>query len=67
MPLVWRFMSYMVPSTWGIEGFVQINTMGATLAQASRAYIALWLLTMVYGILAVLTLHCECRKSKYKL
>lgn len=67
MPLVWRFMSYMVPSTWGIEGFVQINTMGATLAQASRAYIALWLLTMVYGILAVLTLHYECRKSKYKL
>ena len=41
------------------EGFVQINTMGATLEQASYAYTRLWLLTIVYVVTAVLAIRYD--------
>ena len=62
MPIGWRYLSYMIPSTWGIEGFVQMNTMGATLAQASHAYVCLWLLTLFYAATAYAAIHYDCVK-----
>ena len=62
MPEVWRYLSYMIPSTWGIECFVQMNTMGATLAQASHAYVCLWILTLIYAATAYITMRYESKK-----
>jgi len=45
-------VSCCLPSTWGIEGFVHINSNGATLAGQSGAYTWLWGLTVVYFIAA---------------
>ena len=59
MPIGWRYISYLIPATWGVEGFVQINTMGATLEQASYAYTRLWLLTIVYVVTAVLAIRYD--------
>ena len=64
MPDVWRYLSYLIPSTWGIEGFVQINTMGATLAQASHAYICLWVLTLFYAITACIAMRYDCMRYR---
>lgn len=48
MPTVWHALGDCIPSTWGIEGFVHMNTNGATLAQAGSEYTMLWVLAAVY-------------------
>ena len=48
MPAFWRYFSYIFPSTFGINGYVRINSMGATLNEVSFEYQALWVQTGVY-------------------
>ncbi|MEG1161006.1 ABC transporter permease [Bacteroides sp.] len=43
IPAFWKYFSYIFPSTFGINGFVRINNMGATLSEVSTEYHALWL------------------------
>ena len=52
MPKVWLWLGDLIPATWGVEGFIRINTNGASLAQVSHEYIALWILAAVYMALA---------------
>jgi len=37
-----------VPGTWGVEGFIRMNTNGASLAQVSVEYRNLWILAAIY-------------------
>ena len=48
MPGIWKALSDCIPATWGMEGFIRMNTNGATLAQVSHDYIMLWILAGVY-------------------
>lgn len=48
----WTLLGDCVPATWGVEGFIRINSNGATLQQNSHPMMMLWLLTGVYFILA---------------
>ena len=48
MPGVWRGIATLIPSTFGVRGFVRLNTMGATLSDIRLEYQALWLQTAVY-------------------
>lgn len=48
----WTWFSNMVPATWGVEGFIRINSNAATLAESSRPFIAMWILTGVYYLCA---------------
>ena len=50
IPPFWRYLSYIFPSTFGINGFVKINNMGASLSEVSFEYKALWLQAGVYFI-----------------
>ncbi len=52
MPAVWQALGNCVPATWGIQGFIAINSNGATLAQAGGPYRMLWLCTAVYLVAA---------------
>lgn len=47
MSPLWKFVSDICPSTWGVEGFIRMNTNGASLTQVSHAYHMLWLLAGV--------------------
>lgn len=47
-----RAIALALPTTFGIKGFVQIGEMGATLAEAWRSWGALWLQTLIYGLVA---------------
>ena len=47
-----RAASRVFPSTSAIDGLVRINQMGASLAEVKRDWAALWILTVVYGLLA---------------
>lgn len=48
----WVWLGDLVPATWGVEGFVRINSNGATLGENSQAYIMLWVMALVYFVVA---------------
>lgn len=48
MPSFWRYFSYLFTSTFGINGYVRINSMGATLNEVAFEYRALWMQTGIY-------------------
>jgi ABC-2 type transport system permease protein len=48
-----RSASRVFPSTSAIDGLVRINQMGATLHDVWRDWMNLWILTAIYGLLAV--------------
>ena len=48
MPGAWRSVAWLFPSTFGVRGFVRLNSMGATLADIELEYKALWIQTTVY-------------------
>lgn len=50
----WQAVGDLFPATWGMEGFVRMNTDGATLHQVANCYGVLWIQAAAYGILAYL-------------
>ncbi len=48
MPKFWYVVSYLFPSTPGIQGFVRISSMGATLNEVRHELMAPWLQAGVY-------------------
>lgn len=50
IPDFWKYFSYLFPSTFGIQGFVKLNSMGATLREVNFEYQMLWLQTGIYFI-----------------
>ncbi len=50
IPTFWKYFSYLFPSTFGINGFVKINSMGAGLHEVLFEYQALWMQTGIYFI-----------------
>ena len=53
IPPILRSVSFIFPSTFGIDGLVRVNQMGATLADVSKDWMGLWVLTGIYAILAI--------------
>lgn len=51
----WQLLGDCIPATWGVEGFIRMNSNGSLLAQESHPYMMLWLLAAVYFITAYLT------------
>lgn len=49
---LWTAVSDIIPATWGLEGFVRINSDGATLAEEAHPYRMLWLLSAGWFLLA---------------
>lgn len=64
MPAFWRYFSYLFPSTFGINGYVRINSMGATLNEVSFEYQALWLQTGIYFITTCLVYRLQILRSR---
>lgn len=63
MPDFWRYFSYLIPSTHGVQGFVKMNSMGATLNQIQFEYRALWLQTGAYFMTATLCYKIRFRQT----
>lgn len=54
VPWYWKSISYLFPSTFGLQGFVKINSMGATLPDLRLECIGLMVQICVYFVLATL-------------
>lgn len=53
----WRLLGDAIPATWGVEGFIRLNSNGALLSSQSTPYAMLWILAAVYLTTAVLTVR----------
>ena len=64
IPAFWKVFSWIFPSTFGINGFVHINTMGATLGEVAAEYRALWIQTGVYFLTTCLVYRYQIIRSR---
>lgn len=61
VPPFWKYMSYLIPSTFGINGFVKLNSEGARLFQVAFEYRALWLQAIFYFVTACVVTHYDIK------
>ena len=67
IPEFWQWLSWLFPSTFGIRGFVRMNTMGALLSDVWAEYVALWVQTIAYFFIACLLFRWQViKKSRFK-
>lgn len=64
IPPFWKAFSYLFPSTFGINGFVKINNMGATLHEVSSEYIGLWIQVVVYFFTTCIAYRWQIIRSR---
>lgn len=64
MSPVWHTIADLIPATWGVNGFILIDSNGATLSNVSTHYLMMWLLTAVYFITAVIVERHIRRRAK---
>ncbi len=55
MTPIWRYLADILPSTWGVTGFIKISSNGATISQISGEFESLWIVSLVWLLLGYLT------------
>lgn len=48
----WQMVGACIPATWGVEGFIRINSNDGTLAQNAHPYMMMWVLAGVYFMIS---------------
>lgn len=64
IPPFWKVIGYLFPSTPGIQGFIRINTSGATLYDVANEYRTLWIQAGVYFITACIVYRYQIIRSR---
>ncbi len=64
IPAFWRAAACLFPSTFGIQGFVKLNTMGAVITDIAPECKALWIQAGVYFCIAALLLRRMMRRHE---
>ncbi|MDL2223518.1 ABC transporter permease [Bacteroidales bacterium OttesenSCG-928-M11] len=59
IPDFWKYISYIFPSSFGIQGYVKLNSMSAGLSEIAFEYQALWIQTGIYFIITYLIYRKE--------
>ena len=59
IPGFWKVFSYIFPSTFGVQAFINMNTAGGDLATAHDQMIALTIQTVLYFVLAMAAVSLE--------
>lgn len=66
--IFWKMISCFFPSTYGINSFIKLNTMGATVSQVAPELIALWVQAGAYFLFTFfgykLQIHMSERKTQ---
>ncbi|GBU08638.1 membrane protein [Bacteroidales bacterium] len=66
IPVFWKWVSYLFPSTFGVQGYVKLNSMGAKLSEISFEYKMLWILTGVYFVITCILYRWQVHKADKK-
>lgn len=64
MPEWVQALRVIFPSSAGIDGVVMVRQMGASLHNVQTAYLNLWVLTLIYMVLALFTINWQMRREK---
>ena len=64
IPGTWKAVSWLFPSTFGIQGFVSMNTAGARLGDISIPYICLWIQTVIFFIMTCAVYRFQINKIR---
>ena len=67
IPGVWKAVSYLFPSTFGIRGFVSMNNMGASLADVRHEWNMLCVQSVVYCLTACAAYAVTVRDSRKRI
>lgn len=59
----WQTAAKILPSTFGIQGFLQLNTMGCSVADASGSIMGLWVQAAAYFLTTCALYRLEIRKT----
>lgn len=63
-PKFYQYLAQTIPSTPGINGFVKLTQMEATFQEVSSEWNHLWILTLCYFLIAIVTLKINSSKEK---
>ena len=66
VPDFWKYFSYLFSSTFGIQGFVKLNSMGASLSEVKFEYQMLWLQAGIYFLITFLIYRHNVMKIRIK-
>lgn len=66
MPPFWHYTSWLVPSTFGMQGFIRLSSMGADLSDVAFECKGLMMQTVVYFTLASFAQRRKYRQTKNK-
>lgn len=64
IPGYWKGISYLIPSTFGVRGFLRISSMGAELSDIIFEYHALWIQVFIYFIITCLVYRYQINRTK---
>lgn len=64
IPPFWKAVGYLFPSTPGIQGFIRINTAGASLNEIVHEYRTLWIQAGIYFITACIIYRYQIMRSR---
>ena len=64
IPAPLKALGYLIPSTPGVQAFVAINSMGASLHEILPQYLTLWIQALVYLALCVIYQRYLLRKAE---
>lgn len=59
----WKTFSWIFPAIHGIQGYIKINSMGASIKQVSYENISLWIQTILYLLTTVFAYSWQIKKS----
>ena len=60
----WKAISWLFPSTFGVNAFIKINSLGATMEDINTEYFLLWVQAGVYFLLACLVYYRQIERSR---
>lgn len=63
IPGAWQTIGWLIPSTFGIRGFVRMNAMGATIQDIQVEYNALWAQVVFYMLTTCLVYNYQIRSA----
>ena len=63
IPTLWKVVGSVFPSTWGLNAYVRISGMGASLGDVRHEIMILWIQAGVYFLLSCLFYMQEIRKA----
>ena len=63
-PEGWQWVSWLFPSTFGIQGFIKMNTLGGVFGDIIPEIKGLWIQTVIYGVFATLVTRWQVKKRE---